>query len=171
MIFAFLLAVMLHPGHMTRIEVRQSDEGNLLEIAMRIDTTDLEAALKRRTKAPVDIESMTDDQAKSVISQYLAETIRLGSNKGKKPQVGWVGLEKHPRHVWVFFELSLPAKESASVELTINTLLEVEPELQHVVVLGDNLGDRTVIVTGQDKPIVLRTSQTSKRPAPAPAAK
>jgi hypothetical protein len=162
MTLALLLMMCLHPGHMTRIEIRANDEGEGLEVAMRIDTADLEAALKRRMKSPVDIDSMTDEQAKKVLSRYLSDTIRLGDENALKPRVDWVGMENHPRHVWLFFELPLPTTKLTSLELTINTLLEVEPELQHVVVLDDNLGDRTVIATGLDKPIVLELS-----PAPS----
>lgn len=164
MTFFMLMTLLLHPGHMTRVEVRASDDGKLLEVSMRIDVLDLESALKRREKGSINIEKMADVDAKRMIVKYLNETISLGEAVGdQKPatRVQWVGWEKHPRHVWLHFELPLPATDSSSenkanaLPLIINTLYEVEPELQHIVVLDANLGGKTIIVSQRDQAIRL----------------
>jgi hypothetical protein len=158
MIFALLVAALLHPGHATRLEIRQSDEGSVLEVAMRIETSDLEAALKRRHKSVVDIDSLSKSGARTIIGEYLSETLSFKSNDSDNQKLNWIGCEKHARHVWVFFELPLPQPRDAEVQLIVNSLFEVESELQHVVVLGDNVGDRTVIVSSRDKPIAIRVA-------------
>lgn len=159
-----LITFLLHPGHMTRVEARASDDGRSLEVSMRIDILDLESALKRREKGPINVEKMADADAKRMIVKYLNETISLGEAiDDQKPatRVQWVGWEKHPRHVWLHFELPLPATDSSNATkaiappLTINTLYEVEPELQHVVVLDANLGGNTIIVSQRDQAIRL----------------
>jgi hypothetical protein len=164
MTFLMLMTLLLHPGHMTRVEARASDDGKSLEVSMRIDILDLESALKRREKGPINIEKMADVDAKRMIVKYLNETISLGEAvDDQKPatRVQWVGWEKLPRHVWLHFELPLPstdssaAKKAKALPLTINTLYEVEPELQHVVVLDANLGGKTIIVSQRDQAIRL----------------
>jgi hypothetical protein len=164
MMLLLLMTLLLHPGHMTRVEARASDDGRSLEVSMRIDVLDLESALKRREKGSINIEKMVDADAKRMIVRYLNETISLGEAVGdQKPttRVQWVGWEKHPRHVWLHFELPLPttdlptANKANALPLIINTLYEVEAELQHVVVLDANLGGNTIIVSQRDQAIRL----------------
>lgn len=158
------MTLLLHPGHMTRVEARASDDGKSLEVSMRIDILDLESALKRREKGPINIEKMADADAKRMIVTYLNETISLGEAVGDQKlatRVQWVGWEKHPRHVWLHFELPLPtldsptANKANALPLVINTLYEVEPDLQHVVVLDANLGGKVIIVSQRDQAIRL----------------
>jgi hypothetical protein len=158
MILSVLLAMFMHPGHMTRIEIRASDDSAVLEIAMRMDIADLEAALKRRTKQVIDVDTLSEKDAQVMIGAYLSETIRIGSDKPAKTPLTWLGLEKHPRHLWIFFELPIAKSPPASVSLVVNTLMEVEPEIQHVIVLDDNVGDRTIVVSGPDKAVAVPTS-------------
>ena len=77
MIILIAMALLLHPGHMTRIEIRASDDGKSIEIAMRIDAADLESALKARVKKPVDLSKLSDDEAQKYrdwFSEVLKKT-------------------------------------------------------------------------------------------------
>jgi len=156
MITFIALAMLLHPGHMTRIEIRASDDAKSIEVAMRIDSSDLELALKARLKKPVDVGSLSDDQAQKLVGDYLRNTITANGEKLSEEQFCWVGWERKTRHSWIYFELQVPAGESQAIDLRVRTLFEVEPALQHVVVLAKNVGDRSEILLNADQAISIK---------------
>jgi hypothetical protein len=158
------IAILLHPGHSTRVEVQYNPSDCVIELAMRIDHGDLEAALRSRYDKPLVLERMTDEDAVRWLAPYLQETLRLDGKKLSKAQFNWVGWERKRISTWVYVELSivdkttdrLPASDRppTEVELAILTLLETEPELNHVVTLIDG-EKRTTIVTTRRKPTAI----------------
>ncbi len=156
MITFLLAAMMLHPGHMTRVEIRIGDDHRVLEIAMRIDAADMESALKRRDKTAVDIESLSDADAERLIGKYLRDTVIIANAKIAIERFQWVGWQKGKRHLWAYFEITLPkASNNQPNQLFLKTLFDVEPELQHIVVLTDRNSSRTVIITKPDQPLTI----------------
>lgn len=158
MIAWIFAAMVMHPGHMTRIEIRASDDATSLEVAMRIDSTDLEAALKRRLKKAVDVQSLSDEDAKQLVGDYLRQTLSIDGRNRPDGACRWVGWQRHPRHVWVYFELPILKADPPTLKLRIRSLFEVEPELRHLVVLGKNVGDQSIIITDPQTPVVIRRS-------------
>lgn len=165
--------MLLHPGHSTRIEIEAGPNGRSLELAMRIDHADLEAALRKRYPDAVAIERISDDEAAKRIGEYLRQTIRIDQAELPRERFRWVGWERKRLTTWAYVELILadePAPPPSSVSLTIRTLLEIEPDLNHVVTLRS--GPKTTsFVLGKDKPslkIPLDAAQTLTNPAPAP---
>ena len=156
MITCIAMAMLLHPGHMTRIEIRASDDAKSLEVAMRIDALDLESALKARFKKTVDLGALSDEQAQKLVGDYLRNTITANGEKLTDDQFRWVGWERKTRHVWVYFELQIPLDENQTVDLRVRTLFEVEPSLQHVVVLAKNVGNRSEILLNADQAISIK---------------
>ncbi len=165
--------LLLHPGHSTRVELEAGPDGRTLELAMRIDHADLEAALRKRYPEAIAIERISDDEAAKRIGEYLRQTIRIDQAEIPRHRFRWVGWERKRLTTWAYVELVL-ADESAppptSVLLTIRTLLEIEPDLNHVVSLRS--GPKTTsFVLGKDKPslkVPLDAGQTLTNPAPAP---
>ncbi len=154
-------AVLLHPGHTTQLEIRFSDDAKSLEIAMRMDSADLEAALKARHQKSIDVQTLSIDDAKLFIGGYLQTTLLLGGEKLKPDEFRWIGWQRETRHLWVYFELPMSGVRDDVLKLQIKTLFEIEPELQHVVELGDNAGKRTEIVSDSEK--VIRISRILDR--------
>lgn len=170
----WLIAVMiLHPGHMTRLEIRVSDDAKHLEVAMRIQSADLESALKRQLNKPVDVQTMLDHDAKQLIGHYLRQTLSLDGEKLSDDDYRWVGWQRQPREVWIYFELPVLTGQAQTVKLRIGSLFEVESELRHVVVLDSNAGDRSVIITNPDTPVVIQLggAQPSPRTGSVPTEK
>jgi len=158
-----LASMLLHPGHSTRVEVQYNPTDQIIELAMRIDHSDLETALRKRYGRPLVIEKMTDDEASELIAPYLQQTLRVNGQKLTDPSFNWIGCERKRISTWVYAELLVsdliaasnghsPAEASA-IELTILTLLETEPELNHVVAVMHN-GKTTTTVTSMRKPKV-----------------
>ncbi len=143
-LFVFLL---LHPGHTTRIEIDRSEDGKCFEIAARFDSLDIENALKNRLQSPVDVESLSDNDAKVRLGNYLRDTISLGNRKLTTDQFRWVGWQRSGRQVWIYFEVVLATSDRNERELQIKTLFEVEPQCQHVVVVGKSGSEKTIVVT------------------------
>lgn len=140
--------------------MRISDDSHRIEVAMKINSSDLESALKRRLGVPVDLEVWSEEQAKKNICDYLRSTLFLHGKPLSDDQFKWVGWQPQATHVWLFFELPVldPGKQDCSLQ--IKSLYEVEPEMQHVVALSDNAGDRTVIVRNADSPVTITRSRS-----------
>lgn len=158
------IAALLHPGHSTRVELQYNPDSRVIEMAMRIDNGDLEAALRKRYDETIVVERMTDEDAVRWLAPYLQETLRLDGKKLGADRFTWVGWERKRLSTWVYAELAIvdggadrsPRQdmESEGVELAILTLLEIEPELNHVVTRID-AEKRTTIVTTRRKPAVV----------------
>jgi len=158
---AFLITfLMLHPGHMTRLEMRVSDDSHRIEVAMKINASDLESAIKRRLGVAVDLEAWSDEEAKKNIGDYLKSTLFFHDKPLSNDQFKWIGWQPQSTHAWLFFELCILDLGKQDCRLQIKSLYEVEPEMQHVVVLSDNAGDRTIIVRNADSPVTITRSRS-----------
>lgn len=145
---------LLHPGHSTRAEIQWNDESQRIELAIRVDHADLEAALRKRLGRAIRIETLTDEQAEQSIVPYLRDTLRIDGTKLSAQQLVWVGWERKRISSWIYAELIPAQPVAARLSLQIQTLLEVEPELNHVVTLrqGDQRESR---VLTKDKPLIV----------------
>jgi len=164
LIATVLLASMLfHPGHSTRVEVQFNAADQIIELAMRIDHSDLETALRKRYGRPLVAENMTDEDAAELIAPYLQQTLRINGQKLTDQSFTWIGWERKRVSTWVYAELSVSDliaassgksdPQSSRIELTILTLLETEPELNHVVAVM-HAGKTISTVTSKQKPKV-----------------
>jgi hypothetical protein len=152
------LSLVMHPGHATRVELTLSADHKRCEVAMRIDALDIERALKQKHDKSFDVDSMNDDAAKDLIGSYLRDTILLSGRKLLKSDFAWVGWQREPTRIWIYFELPLKEAETAVNRLQMKSFFEVEPEIQHLFVIEDAQGPRTVIVRDADTAIDLHRS-------------
>lgn len=158
-----LASMLLHPGHSTRVEVQFNSADQVIELAMRIDHSDLETALRERYGRPLVIEKMTDEEASELIAPYLQQTLRVNRQKLDNKSFNWVGWERKRISTWVYVELQVSDfiaavtanqnSQASQIELTILTLLEAEPELNHVVAVIHG-GKNISTVTSKQKPNV-----------------
>lgn len=136
-----------------------SDDAQSIEVAMKIDASDLESALKRRYAKAVDVDKISDAEAEESIGEYLRSTIVFQNKPLSQKQFNWVGWRRQATHAWVFFELPILQPTMNDFAIQFRTLYEVEPEMQHVVVLATNAGGRTVIVRSADTPVTISRSR------------
>ncbi len=142
MMQAWMVAVwagllLLHPGHSTRVEVQYDPQQRTIELAMRIDHADLEAALQKRLDRRVVIEELDDEQAAAAIGDYLRATLRIDGKPLQADHFEWVGWQRRQISSWIYAELAVAENDRDAVELEILTLYETEPELNHVVTVRE----------------------------------
>jgi hypothetical protein len=147
------VSLLLHPGHSTRVEVQFNADSGTIELAMRIDHADLEAALGKRLGRGIAIETLTDDQAAEWIAPYLRETLRIEGQKIAESRFHWVGWERKRISSWVYAELTPEDTDATTVPLSILTLYETEPELNHVVTIRGVKSTDSVVLSKRE-PIV-----------------
>jgi len=170
-LFPLLLSGLLtfHPGHSTRVEIQVNAEQRTLELAMRIDHSDLESALRKRFGKPLVTEQMEDDEAQERIGTYLRESLRLENAAVQPKQFRWVGWERRRLSSWIYAEVILANTDEPlpkTVTLEIKTLLEIEPELNHVVAIRQ--GDQTrSVVLDRTKPRVRIPTNLLTKPVSA----
>lgn len=170
------MAMLLHPGHSTRVEVQFNPQTRMIELAMRIDHGDLEAALTKRYDRSIAVEQLTDEQAAQWVAPYLQQTLRLNHQKIPKASFRWLGWERKRLSTWVYAELAVdqflasqtdqqdvapqdPAE--ATITLSILTLLDVEPDLNHVVAVIQDDQRRSTVTSKQKPTVAIPLSATS----------
>jgi len=155
-----VVSLLLHPGHSTRVEVQYNADSRTIELAMRIDHADLEAALGKRLGRGIAIETLTDDQAAQWIAPYLRETLRIGGKKIAESRFHWVGWERKRISSWVYVELTPEDTQSIAIPLSILTLYETEPELNHVVAIRGGKSNESVVLSKREPIVTIPTVQT-----------
>ena len=91
-----------HPFHVSVAEVEYNPKSKCLEFALRVWPEDLEKALNRVSKKPVDLDrtAKIDD----LIFAYLKKNIRISSDGKKKCELRWVGKEVEVKQTWLYYE-------------------------------------------------------------------
>lgn len=148
-----MASMLMHPGHSTRVEVQYNPVDQVIEMAMRIDHSDLESALQNRYGRPLMIEKMTEEEGRELIAPYLRQTLRINGVKLSDTAMNWVGWQRKRISTWVYVEIQVSDIKASELELTILTLLETEPELNHVVAVMHG-GKSSSTVTSKQKPTV-----------------
>jgi hypothetical protein len=97
-----------------------------------------------------------------LIAPYLSQTLRIDGRKLNETAMNWVGWERRRISTWVYVEIDVADIKADQLELTILTLLETEPELNHVVAVM-HAGKSSTTVTSKQKPNV--TVQLTQPPA------
>lgn len=153
------VSLLLHPGHSTRVEVQFNVDSRTIELAMRIDHADLESALRKRLGRAIVIESLTDEQAAQWISPYLRETLRFDGERIAESRFHWVGWERKRISSWVYAELTPDDTDADSIALSILTLYETEPDLNHVVTIRAAKSTTSAVLSKQEPIVTIPTVQ------------
>lgn len=94
-----------HPVHASLAEAEWKPATKTLEVALKVQPIDLEQALERRTKKPIDL-----DKTKGVddlIQAYLKDVFVVKDATGKELKLNWVGKEINVKEGWIYFEVPL----------------------------------------------------------------
>jgi hypothetical protein len=160
-----LLVAALHPFHSSVGEAQWNGESKRLEIALRLDPRDLDAALSEQEERRVVLERESDEAAQKLLIKYLKQHVWL-EREGTEPRGGfhWVGREDQPRHVWVFFELA-PPEGDGELRMGHRVLMEVEPTQTNTLILLHAPG-RPALRFSRQKTLLPLPLETAPQAAP-----
>lgn len=117
----FLASIMLHPLHLTVIEIEHNPSSQTLEVTCKIFIDDFENALKKSSRSKVDLYDETFYTKYSpLIQKYLFENLQI-TQSGKRLHLELLGFEKDKEAMFVFLE---SGKISSTKDLKIaNSIL------------------------------------------------
>lgn len=161
------LAAPGHPFHRSEAEGELDLDSGRLEIALRIDSIELELALEDFAGRPLDLER--PEQAEPVLFAYVRENVRAKSRwaapaPGARPttprrpaatagwaELHWVGYELEGLDAWLYFELELPPLGD-QLDWCNALLTERHPFQENLTLLTDRRGRRAALRTTPDSP-------------------
>jgi hypothetical protein len=135
---------LLHPLHLSSMEINYTTKPGTLEISCRLFTDDMEDALKKQFKVPTDLSAPAKHKAMDeLLKKYIALHLKFQAN-GKPIALNYLGFEKDREAVIVYVE-SVPVKSLKKLEV-YNTLMydlfDDQTNIMHVVVNGKRKSDK-----------------------------
>lgn len=131
----------LHHYATSLAEADYNTETKSLEVALSLQSSDLEWVLSRRAEKRVSLE--TTPKVDLLIEAYIKEVLAAKLADGTAASFTWIGKEMEPGVVWIFFELGLP-DGLAGVELTNRTFIKWERDQINTVNLRADGRSRTL---------------------------
>ncbi len=141
--FIALLALAPHAhAHPVRASFAEADfrpDTKKLEVALRVYTDDLEAALTAHAGRPITLDRTPPPAFDLALLAYLRATFLLRTAAGTAPALHLVGreLKDNDQLTWIYFECELPAG-IAGVVLSHRVLRDAFPDQLNALRLGKN---------------------------------
>lgn len=110
-----------HPYYLSVTEIKYVTQDKIMQVSSKLFLNDLEAALSKLYKQPVDLINNTNDPiTKKNLTDYLNKHIKLRINQ-QDLNFAFIGLEREEDTIWLFYEIkNCPAPKKIEIE---NTLL------------------------------------------------
>ncbi len=135
-----------HPSHVSIAEAEYNPQSKHLEVALRVHPSDLERALRIRTKKRVDLDKTKNIDA--LITAYLQDVFQIKASDGKEAQIKWVGKEISLKWGWLYFEV--PVKEGLDkVKFSNQIFFELIPDQTNTILLKEGKRKSTLQFTRQ----------------------
>ncbi|MDX5443685.1 MAG: hypothetical protein LPJ89_07900 [Hymenobacteraceae bacterium] len=96
-----------HDYHVSLAEAKWNSQSQRYEVALKVFTDDLQAALSRKTGKEVKLKNSPETQAQ--IEQYLKQHFWLEVKNGIKHTGTVIGFEEEADVTWIYFEIKAPA--------------------------------------------------------------
>ncbi len=133
--FCFATAVAWgHPFHVSIAEAEYNAATKMLEVALQVHPTDLEAAVRRQSGQRIVLE--TSANADEQIVAYLRRSFVVKPKCSEPTTLRWVGKEVAVKHAWLYFEVSLP-QGLEGVEITNSLFFELLPDQVNTMTVRD----------------------------------
>lgn len=123
-IFLFLFFSLLHPLHLSVVDIHHNPENRSLEITQRLFADDLEDALRQFTADKVDVLNPPNpEHLKKIIGDYVLQNFNLYLND-KAAKLNYLGYEREEEAIWVYFEVT-KVPDFRSIEVTNTVFFEM----------------------------------------------
>lgn len=123
-----------HPFYISVIDLKHDAKQQSLNISIRLFTNDLEDALRKTTKKPVDIlNPKNKEYTDSIVCNYILKRLIIQFNS-KNQKLNFIGYEKEEESIWAYFEISKclnPKKITVETKLLYDYLPQ-EVNIVHV---------------------------------------
>ena len=137
-----------HPYHGSYAEMGWNAEGDAFQVSLRVIPEDLEEALSFRLKKTF----VLDDRPETdrALLEYLFEFFTVTDQRHSRLPLNFLGKEVNHDGVWLYFEFSLGAAETLTIDNRILFDWE-ESQINRVCFTGRD-GGRTVLVFRSGSP-------------------
>ena len=92
-----------HPFHVSVAELEYNPKSKCLEVALKVWPEDLEKALNRNSKEPIDLDKTP--RIDDLILAYLKKHIRVSADGKNNCKLNWIGKELEVKQAWLYFEV------------------------------------------------------------------
>lgn len=93
----------VHPYHVSLAEIERNERSGNFEVSLCIWPADLEKALARMAKKPIDLDRV--DNLDELIAKYIDANITFISGDGTQAKIRYVGCELDLQKGWLYFEV------------------------------------------------------------------
>jgi hypothetical protein len=161
--------LLAHPFHISIGEMEWNATSQKWEVAVRVQSTDLQTAVRRFTKTQVDVdgENIPDELVVYLSEHFYLSTVtpaesrkqEANASKSKAPasserssqsDLKWVGHEVERGWMWLYFELT-PPKSDKELHLTNALLLEVVEGQTNTMLVRSGDKRHSIQTTGRMK--------------------
>lgn len=149
-----ILLCAFHPYYVSVTELKYKEEDKTLQVSCRTFTNDLEIALKKIYKKPIDLLHPKDKAVvEKTVAHYMLDHLKINVN-GKPQTLDFVGYEKEEEAIWSYFEIKgVELPKTLKIENSIlYDFLPQQVNMVHADVKGNKQSSK---VTNPDKEISL----------------
>ena len=151
-----------HPFHVTIAEAEHNVSAKTLEVALRVNSVDLEAILSKRTNRKVDLDETKDVDA--MIVSYLNEAFRIETAAKAPVKLKWVGKETEVKTAWLYFEFPV-ADGIDGLRVSDRVFFELEPDQTNTINLKRGKDRASLRFTRQTPALNLAFPKSGSVPA------
>lgn len=92
-----------HPYHVSLAEIERNDRTGNFEVSLCIWPADLEKALARMARKPVDLDKV--ENLDELIAKYIDANVMFTAGDGTQAKIRYVGCELDLQKGWLYFEV------------------------------------------------------------------
>lgn len=136
-IFLYLYVSLLHPLHLSVVDIHHNSQHRSLEITQRLFADDLEDALRKFKGGKVDVLNPPDrEELKKIIGDYVLQNFSLYLND-KPVRMNYLGYEQEEEAIWVYLEVS-KVQDFRSIEVTNTVFFEMFDDQTNLINVKKN---------------------------------
>jgi hypothetical protein len=108
-----------HPAHNSYSEIDWSEDGNSLEVSMRIIPEQLEMALSWQSPLALAVVLENEAVSRPLVEAYLSENFQVRDSHSELMPVKLVGMDISYAESWLYFTVAASASERLSLRITV----------------------------------------------------
>lgn len=132
-----------HPYHVSIAELRYNPKNQMLEIALKVFTDDLEKTLSETAKKPVTLSQNTE--VKNQLAAYLMKAFQVENAQKQVLPQRFIGFETEADAQWLYLEIPVNLESLKQIKLRNQILLETYSDQMNLVNLTINGQKKTLI--------------------------